>query len=149
VAGEREAVGSRDLLERRCLRLLACVGRDVVARELDGPHVDRDGAAVGPAAECAERIGDHRGNCSPGEVADRLVDVGEQGRYEASRRRRLLDGIGDEGQCAPAERIADEFGCDVEDAVAEALLGSRSPVMRLVGMQDVQLTGQADAARAA
>ena len=83
------------------------------------------------------------------ELADRLVDVGEQGSDRPSRRRRLLDGIGDERQRATGEGVADELGRDVEDPVAEAVVGPRGAVVRLVGMQDVQLTGQADTARAA
>src|SRR5262249_53923194 len=54
-----------------------------------------------------------------------------------------------EWQRAIVECIADEFGCDVEDSVAEALLGSRGAVVDLVGMEDVQLSGQAYAARTA
>ena len=65
------------------------------------------------------------------------------------RRRRLLDGIGDEWERGAVESVADELGRDVEDPVAEAVLGARSPVMHLVGVEDVQLTGQADAAQAA
>jgi hypothetical protein len=53
------------------------VGRQVVARELDGPEVDGDRAVGGPAAERAEDIGDRGGDLDPGEVADRLVDVSE------------------------------------------------------------------------
>ena len=48
-----------------------------------------------------------------------------------------------------AEGAPDELGRDVEDPVTEAVLGSRAAVVRLVGMQDVQLTGQADTLRAA
>ena len=84
----------------------------------------------------------------PGEVADRLVDVSKERGDEAGGRRRLLDRIGHKRQRGTVESIADEFRRDVQDAVAEAVVGSGGAVVRLVGMQDVQLTGQADAARA-
>ena len=83
------------------------------------------------------------------QLADRVVDVGEQGNDGSSRRLRLLDGIGDERQRATAEGAPDELGRDVEDPATGAVLGSRAAVVRLVGMQDVQLTGQADTLRAA
>jgi hypothetical protein len=129
--------------------LLACVRRQVVARQLDGPEVDPDRAVAGPAAEPAERIGERGGDLSLSEVADRLVEVGEQGGDQAGGRRRLLDGLGDEWQRASVERPADELGRQVEDAVAEAVVGSGGAVVGLVGMQDVQLPGQADPPRAA
>jgi hypothetical protein len=103
------------------------VGRQVVARELDSPEVDGDRSVGGPAAERAEGIGDRCGDLDPGEVADLLVDVSKQGGDEAGGRRRLVDGIGDERQRAPVERVADELWRDVEDPVAEAAGGSRAP----------------------
>jgi hypothetical protein len=60
-----------------------------------------------------------------------------------------LHRVGDERQRAVAERVADELGRDVEDPVAEAGVGARRAVVDLVGMEHVQLPGQADAARAA
>jgi hypothetical protein len=150
VAGECEAVGSCDLFEGRGRSLLACVGGEIVARELDGPAVDRDRSVVGPAAERAERIGERGGDLNPDEVVDRLVDVSSEKRNEESGRvRRLLDGIGDERQRAAVECIVDELGRDVEDAVAEAVVGSRRPVVCLVGMQDLQLSRETDPPRAA
>ena len=118
---------------------------EVVAHELDCRDVDRGAAVVVPAAERAQRTGDRGSVLHEREVADRLVDVGEQGRDEAGRRRRLLDGVGDERQRPAAERATDERRCQVEDPVAEAVLGRRGAVVRLVGVEDVQLAGQADA----
>jgi hypothetical protein len=138
---------SRDLLECRGWSLLACVRCQVVARELDGPDVDRRPAVIGVAAECAESIGDRGGDLNLGEIADRLVDVRKKGGDETGARCRLRDGIGDEWQRATVESITDELGCHVEDPVAEAVVGSRGAVVNLVGMEDVQLTGQADSAR--
>jgi hypothetical protein len=58
VAGEREAVASRDLLEGRSGCLFACVGSEVVTRELSCPDVDRDRAALALAPERAEDVGE-------------------------------------------------------------------------------------------
>ena len=66
VAGEREAVDPCDLFEHRGGGLLACVGGEVVAGELDAPDVDRDRAVVGLAAERAECIGERGGDLAPG-----------------------------------------------------------------------------------
>lgn len=79
MARQCEAVSSCGLLKGRGWSLLACVGREVVARELDGPEVDRDRAVVGPAAERAEGIGERGGDLDPGEVADWLVDASKKG----------------------------------------------------------------------
>ena len=56
------------------------------------------------------------------------------------------------GVCSQRESgkgVADEFGRHVEDPIAEAVVGSCRAVVLLVGVQDVELTGQADTARAA
>jgi len=56
---------------------------------------------------------------------------------------RIYHGTPDEGQRIAAERLLDETGIDIDDPVAEARIGSRLAVMRLVRMQDVALAGQA------
>ncbi len=80
------------------------VGREIVAYEVDRPDVDRGSAPLGAAAERQKAIGDDVG---AGELADRLVDVGELGSDESSRLRQLLDGIGDEWQRPTGERVTD------------------------------------------
>jgi hypothetical protein len=60
-----------------------------------------------------------------------------------------LDGIGHEWQRAIFECIADEFGCDVEDPVAESVLGSRGAVMGFVRVQEMELSRQANTPGAA
>jgi hypothetical protein len=96
VAREGEAVGAGEPLQGRGRGRLARMGREVVARQLNRPGVDGDRALVGPAAERLEAVGDRGGDLGAGEVADGLVDVGEQGDDHAGGWRRPLDGIGDE-----------------------------------------------------
>ena len=142
-------VGPGDRLEGRGPGLLARVGGEVVAGELDGPEVDRDRVVAGPAAERPEDVSERRRHLGPGEVADRLVDIGQQPGDQPGGRRRRLDRVGHERQRAAVERLADELGCEIQDPVAEAVVGSRGAVVGLVGVQDVQLAGQADPACAA
>ena len=77
VAGDRETVGGRDLFESRRRRLLPCVGREILAYELDCPDVDRGSAAVGAAAERQEAVGDRHGDLRAAQLADRVIDVGK------------------------------------------------------------------------
>jgi hypothetical protein len=149
VAGEREPVGSGDLLESRSGRLFACVGGEVVAGEFYGSDVDGDRGRSVSAAERVEDVREAGGDLNLGEVADRIVDVSKEGGDDPRRRRQRRHGVGDEWQRVVVECIADEFGRDVEDAVAEAILGRGAPVVNLVGVEDVQLTRKADVARAA
>ena len=46
------------------------------------------------------------------------------------------------------ERLAQKLGLDIQDAVGEAGVGRGLAVVRLVGIQEVQLAGQADVAPA-
>src|SRR5215472_15543551 len=103
----------------------------------------------GSATERAERIGDRDGDLGAAQIADRLIDVSNKPDHALAGGSEVLDGIGDEWQRAAAEGVADEFWCQVEDAVPEAGAGCGGAVVRLVGMQDVQLPGQADTARTA
>ena len=49
----------------------------------------------------------------------------------------------DKRQRLAPERFLDEGGIDIGDPVAEAFIGSRAAVMRLIGMQDVALAREA------
>jgi len=60
-----------------------------------------------------------------------------------------VDRIGHERQSATTQCIANQLGCDVEDPIAEPVAGSSGSVVRLVGMQNVQLARKAYMARAA
>jgi len=60
-----------------------------------------------------------------------------------------VDRIGHERQSATTQCIANQLGCDVEDPIAEPVAGSSGSVVRLVGMEDVQLARKAYMARAA
>src|SRR5437867_7744456 len=77
MASDCEAVDARDLFECRGRRLLACVGHEIVAHELDCPYVDRGSAAVGAAAQRQQAVGYRDGDLGMAELADRLVDVDE------------------------------------------------------------------------
>ena len=142
--GDREAIGAGELLERRGGGLLGRMRQEVIAYELDRCDVDRRGAVVASAAERVEDVGEYRCDLHACEVAHRLVDVGQQGSDAACRRNRLLHRVRDERQRAAAERFANQRRCDVEDPVAEAVGGSRRAVVRLVGMENMQLTRKAD-----
>jgi len=125
------------------------LGREVVARELDCPDVDRDRAVAGAAAEGPQNIGDGGGDFDSREVADRVVEFSEKESHTSGRLGRRLDRIGDERQCGTVECVADELGCEVERPVAEALVSSRCSVMGLVRVEDHELPRQGDAPRAA
>ena len=108
--------------------------------------MSRDRASGKPLGALDEEVGDRRGDSGRAELVDRLVDVGKQRRKLG---RRSLHGIGDEGERASAERGGDQLGRDVEDPVSESGVRPGRAVVRLVGMEDVELARQADPALAA
>lgn len=116
---------------------------EVVARPLGGPPVEPPDAGT-IAREQAKAVGDRRDHLDPRQLADRRVDVGEQGNERRRHRSRSVDRVGDERQGAAPERLGDEVGGDVPDPVAEAVVGRRRPVVQLVGVEDVQLTRETD-----
>src|SRR3984893_6579508 len=75
--------------------------------------------------------------------------MGNQGGDESGRRYQLLNGIGDKRQRAAGQSVTNELGRYVENSVAEPAVSSRCAVVRFIRMQDVELTRQADVARAA
>nr|WP_243696345.1 hypothetical protein [Aeromicrobium camelliae] len=79
------------------------------------------------------------------EAVSGRVLVGERLREDRRDPARIDHGVRHERQRTPAERLADERGVDVEDAVPEAVLGPGHPVVRLVRMEDVPLARQARA----
>lgn len=82
-----------------------------------------------------------------------LIGSSRSASRKATRRRvarvSFWTGSGTNGSGPAVERVADDLGRDVDGAVPEAVVRSGGPVVRLVGMQDRQLAGQADAPRAA
>jgi hypothetical protein len=111
----------------------------VVADRGDRGPVDQHRAAVARAAEPAEQVGEVGGYVSASEVADRPIDVVEHRGDVPGCRGRVLHRIGDERQCVITQRIADQLGADVDDAVTEAHARRRGAVVDFVRMQDVQL----------
>ena len=97
----------------------------------------------GPASRL-QRVGDRRSDLRRGELADRLVDVGQQARDLGRRGRRIPNRIGDEGQRGAVERAADQLGLHVDDPVPEALSRVGTAVVELVGVEDVNLAGKRD-----
>src|SRR5258708_2754684 len=57
--------------------------------------------------------------------------------------------MGDKRQLATGKSVTNELGGYVENSVAEPAVSSRCAVVRFIRMQDVELTRQADVARAA
>ena len=60
-----------------------------------------------------------------------------------------MDRVGHEGQLAGAERGTDQRRLDVEDPVSEAVRRAGRAVVRLVGVQHMDLAAKASSARAA
>src|ERR1700730_13854998 len=75
--------------------------------------------------------------------------MGNQGGDGGGGRYQLLNGIGDKRQRATGQSVTNELGRYVENSVAEPAVSSRCAVMRFIRMQDVELSRQAGAARAA
>src|SRR5439155_979794 len=96
--------GSRMFLGDAPSRLLSRVGGEIVARELDRPHIDRRWAAFGAAAQRNEAVGNRDGDLSGTELIDRLVDIGKQGGDTPRRWYQRLNRIADKGQRATGER---------------------------------------------
>src|SRR5437660_12907845 len=94
-------------------------------------------------------MGDLDGDVGGAELIDRLVDIGKQGGDKSGRRYQLLNGIGDKRQRATGQSVTNELGRYVENSVAEPAVSSRCAVVRFIRMQHVELTRQADVARAA
>ena len=138
MAGDRKAVEAGDPLELGSRGLLVRVSGEVLPHELDGAQRDRLGLR-GRAGQRLQRVGDRRGDLDRRELADRLVDVGEQARDLGGRGRRIPHRIGDEGQRRAVERAADQLGLHVDDPVAEALGRGGPAVVELVGVEDVNL----------
>jgi hypothetical protein len=124
------------------------MGGEVVAHARDCREVDRP-LRLSAASESDQRGGDGGGRLVRGEVADRAVHLAEEPLELARRRSAVLHRIGDERERAVAERPAQELGLHVHDPIGEPGVGRRPAVVRLVGVQEVQLAGQADVARAA
>ena len=96
-----------------------------------------------PARSGREHVGDRDGDLGPAHFVDLLIDV-QQRRDQFSRQMRCIDHrLGNERQRLAAERLLHERRVDIGDPVAETLVGAGAAVMRLVGMKDVTLAGQA------
>jgi len=72
-----------------------------------------------------------------------LVDIPYLGGASVREPSRVHHGISDKGQRTALKRVLDKERIDIDDPIAEAFIGSRRAVMRLVRMQDVALPRQA------
>jgi hypothetical protein len=148
LARDCPAVDPADPLERVCPRRLRRMRGQVFPHRRDRLQVDRRGGLC-VSSRGRERIGDGRSCLRPPELVGRLVDVCEEGGQGGCRRSRILHGLVDEGQPPASERRLHDPRLDVEDAVPEPLRRAREPVVNLVGMQKMQLPGEAQPPRSA
>ncbi len=122
--------------------------REIVAGESDRCEIN-PGRAFCRARKCTERVGDRRGKLGACEITNRLVNIAKQRNDRPRRIGELLYGVSNEGKRRAVERFADEVGCDIEDAIAQARLRASSAVVQLIRVQHVQLPRQRDALRTA
>ena len=98
VAGQREPVGSGDLLQGGGRGLLPRVSGQVLACQFHGPDVDHSADMAGPAGEHAERVGSRDCDLDAMQVADRLIDVGQEVGHAPGGWAEGLDRVGDKRQ---------------------------------------------------
>src|SRR5580704_5198641 len=118
-------------------------GGDQIANARKRRESERRGWRFATRCGGEQRLRGGDGDLAAREIVDLAIHVESLGDEVLRQARHIDHGRAHERQLPSPERVLDEARIDIDDAVAETVLGPGRTVMQFVGMQDMALAGQA------